>query len=486
MTEETVPFVTQEHDRAAASPPDPFPGEFRVLRYLGGGAFGEVWLAEDMGLGRPVALKFLRLSGNAAKQVQALAILRNDARLLAALRHPNIVQIHAWRQPSGPAGSEPFLVLQYVPGGSLEDRVQQEGTLPWAVATRYIADVAEGLLSVHGRGIVHRDVKPGNILWDPETDEALLTDFGIGARLADQGSAGGTLRYMAPEAFDGVNTPALDVYGLAASLFFLVTGQPPFLALNMLELRREIERGLSTLDPRCAGLPAAVERLIRAGLTARAEYRPALVEFARSLRGTLNLLLADTLPQRPDTSKPGAPVNLRLIVSRQVDRSTVVPVATSHVAPETATGRVLRDFKRVPPPPERVTLHTGDRVRLEVEADQPGYVTVFNVGPSGNLNLLYPPDLTPGTPPPLLPAHQALPILDVELTPPEGQERLFALWTRVPLPLRTEELLSIAQEGKTPLPGPYRATRDMVRVQQSMQQLRAEDRHVVVLELDHR
>src|SRR5205085_11797703 len=144
--------------------------------------------------------------------------------------HRNVTQVYAWREAaarSDAASREHCLVLQYIPGGSLADRVGREGPLPWQLAARYVADVAEGLLEVHARGIVHRDVKPANILWDPEADEALLTDFGISARLADASTAAGTPFYMPPEAFAGRTGPAQDVYGLAASLFWLLTASVP-------------------------------------------------------------------------------------------------------------------------------------------------------------------------------------------------------------------------------------------------------------------
>src|SRR5438128_2289857 len=155
MSEETAPFVPAEQDTRADPPPtpDPFPGELRLLRALGHGAFGDVWLAEDLYLGRVVALKFLRCPDKTGS-AQALAILQNEARLMASVVHPNIVQVHAWRNSS--AG--PCLVLQYVAGGSLQQRAQREGPLPWPKAARYIADVADGLLAGHQRGIIHRDV----------------------------------------------------------------------------------------------------------------------------------------------------------------------------------------------------------------------------------------------------------------------------------------------------------------------------------------
>jgi hypothetical protein len=143
-------------------------------------------------------------------------------------------------------------------------------------------------------------------------------------------------------------------------------------------------------------------------------------------------------------------------------------------------------MKRVPKPPDQVRLRTGERVSVEAVADRPGYLTVFDVGPAGHLNLLYPEALSADA---LAPAeaHRPLNISDVEMTPPAGRERLFAVWSRQPLSLGLDQLHSLVEreEGESPASRPYVATRDMKRVQQSVQQLRPEDWHAVVLELDH-
>jgi hypothetical protein len=157
-------------------------------------------------------------------------------------------------------------------------------------------------------------------------------------------------------------------------------------------------------------------------------------------------------------------------------------VATTHPQRD----RLTRDMKRVPKPPDQVRLRTGERVRVEAVADRAGYLTVFNVGPAGHLNLLYPDTLSADAPAPAE-AHRPLSIPDVEMTPPAGRERLFAVWTRQPLSLRLDQLHSLVEptEGKSPASRPYVATRDMKRVQQSVQQLRPEDWHSEALELDH-
>ncbi len=128
-------------------------------------------------------------------------------------------------------------------------------------------------------------------------------------------------------------------------------------------------------------------------------------------------------------------------------------------------------------------------MRIETVADRAGYITVFNVGPTGNLSLLYPDDsaVSGMFTAPLIPANKTIQVLDVEMTPPAGPERLFAVWSRQPLPLRLDRLHSLVEPKgkKTPASRPYIATRDMKRVQQSVQQLQPGDWHAVVLELEH-
>jgi serine/threonine protein kinase len=455
--------------------PDPFPGEYRVRKFLGAGSFSRVWLADHLSFQIPVALKTLHFQVSGSARALALAALQNEARVLAPLNHPNIVRVYSLQQAAG----DHYLVLQYVDGGSLQARLENDGPLGWQLAARYIADVGEALLYVHTHGIVHRDVKLANILWDRQRDEALLTDFGLAGRLADSGQVAGTPQYMAPEAFAGCSSPAGDVYGLAASLFALVTGRVPFPARTRQDLLEQITRGLPEPEPLFAGVPERLERIIRSGLAAAPERRPDLAAFVADLRGSLNQLLADSLVIPPTLVERAAPVELRLAVARWEGGDVYVPVATTHPVPSGMT----RNLTKVPPLPARAGLRTGDRVRIEVVADRDGFVTVFNVGPTGQLNLLYP-DQGPAVAPPLV-ANRPLYVSDVALTPPAGGERLFAVWSRAPLSLPLVELARMARGDGDPVSRPYRATRNMERVQASVQQLRAEDWRAAVLELDH-
>ena len=136
---------------------------FNVLRLLGAGTFGEVWLAEDLNLDRRlVALKVLkpRSRSTAEERQRVLHPPRNEAGLLSKVKHRNVNQVFFWVQSDG----NHFLVLNHVAGGSLGGRMKRDGSFGWQDAARYIADVGEGLQAVHARGIVHRDIKPSNIL----------------------------------------------------------------------------------------------------------------------------------------------------------------------------------------------------------------------------------------------------------------------------------------------------------------------------------
>src|SRR5262245_23259010 len=128
--------------------PQPFPGEYRVRALLGEGSFCTVWLADDLRADMSVALKHVKLEAFGRQHPAALMSLRQEARALARVQHPNLIRYYTWRQ----AGDEHYLVLQYVAGGSLEGRLAQGGPLDWRPAARYVADVGEALLALHDRG----------------------------------------------------------------------------------------------------------------------------------------------------------------------------------------------------------------------------------------------------------------------------------------------------------------------------------------------
>jgi serine/threonine protein kinase len=451
-------------DAAQASLPDPFPGEFRVRDLVAEGAFGKVWLADDLHiLGRRVALKMLKPASQTG--IEVMAALRNEAHLLDSVRHPNVVRIHAVRQ----SGDHCYLVLDYVAGGSLAARLHKETCLSWQSACCYVSDVGEALLEIHARGIVHGDIKPANILWDSEKDEAVLTDFGVACRLAEPGALAGTIPYLPPEAFDGPVSAAHDVFALAATLFELVTGAVPFRARNAREHIAAVRKGLPTPDVRCGTLPPAVEQILRTGLAADPPGRASLQEFVLQLRGTLNRLLADQIGGPAAVPSKPAPVDLCLLVRRDERDRKYLPVQA-----------LPQQSAALPPVPGQVRLRTGDRIRIHARVNRPGYVTILNIGPSGNLHLLWP---EPGVSPVWVGADQPVEVPSVEVTLPPGRERLLAFWSLTPLPLN--QALRLAEGAGCDVSRPYLATRDLKRVEESVRQLRRDDWHAVVLELEH-
>ncbi|MGH2999405.1 MAG: serine/threonine-protein kinase, partial [Gaiellaceae bacterium] len=152
-------------------------GRYRLDTLLGRGGMSEVWRATDLELGRPVALKLLAPNEDNAR-------FEREARAVAALAHPNVTQLYDY----GEADDRPFMVLEYLPGGSLEELLRANGALADEDTHRIAADIAAGLAHAHARGVVHRDLKPANVLFDEE-GRAKIADFGI-ARMA---AGGGTL-----------------------------------------------------------------------------------------------------------------------------------------------------------------------------------------------------------------------------------------------------------------------------------------------------
>ena len=220
---------------AGAFPPvaragDDAPAErrFRVLRALGAGATSQVYVAEDTLLGHPVALKLLAFgaSGGGADG-QAYARFSREAEAAGRLRHPNIVALH----DADPAAG--LFVWELMSGGTLAERLQDGVPLSLAAVRRLALDLLSALGAAHEQGIVHRDVKPANVLFDA-AGNAKLSDFGV-AHLADFGQTQtgglmGTVAYMAPEQISGGRIgPAADLYALAVTLFQALTGRLPFL-----------------------------------------------------------------------------------------------------------------------------------------------------------------------------------------------------------------------------------------------------------------
>ncbi|WP_433273931.1 protein kinase domain-containing protein [Actinosynnema sp. CS-041913] len=199
-------------------------GRYRLLRRVGAGAMGVVWEALDERLGRTVALKELT-PPTGADDSESVRRAAREARIAARVRHPNAVTVHDVVEDDG----RPVIVMEYVPARTLADH----GTLPPERVRHIGAQIAAALAAAHRAGVVHRDVKPGNILL-ADDGTAKITDFGIARAAGDvtvtrTGLLAGTPAFLSPEAARGAQPgPAADVFSLGATLYAAVEGQPPF------------------------------------------------------------------------------------------------------------------------------------------------------------------------------------------------------------------------------------------------------------------
>ncbi len=209
---------------------DEFAG-YRIERRLGRGGMGILYLAIEPGLERRVALKLIAPEA-AADEVFARRFAE-ESRIAASIEHPNVVPIYA----AGEEGGVPYIAMRFVAGSDLGRRIESEGRLDPERAATLIAQVGNGLDAIHAAGLVHRDVKPANVLLsgEPGSEHAYITDFGVARNVATQsgltqtGRFVGTLDYVAPEQISGGAVDArVDVYALGCLLFKLLSGQVPF------------------------------------------------------------------------------------------------------------------------------------------------------------------------------------------------------------------------------------------------------------------
>ncbi|MDG4809703.1 serine/threonine-protein kinase [Micromonospora sp. WMMD1120] len=249
---------------------------------IGLGGMSEVWRADDEVLGRPVAIKVL--AGQFATDPQLRATIQREARAAARLTHPQVTQVYDYAEATLADGVVvPYLVMELVEGHNLGDRLR-DGPLPWPEAVRVAGQIAAALAAAHRIGVVHRDVKPGNVML---TDTgAKVLDFGIAALGGLDGQSGeplmGTPAYFAPERLrSGPPDPASDVYALGALLYRTLTGRAP-LPVQSWEDALEVHRRGTPVPPlRLPGLPADIAELTVACLAADPADRPSAAYLAR-------------------------------------------------------------------------------------------------------------------------------------------------------------------------------------------------------------
>jgi serine/threonine protein kinase len=296
-------------------------GMFEVRAVIGRGGMGTVYKAIDPSLGRTVAIKVLRpelASIGSARRRFSL-----ESRAMASITHPNVVPVYAVDEHRG----LPFMAMEYVPGGTLESRLRKEGPMDVVSIVRIAHQVAQALGAAHECGLVHRDIKPGNILIDRGIERVRVADFGLvrvsdDASMTRSGLIAGTPQFMAPEQVRGEACDGrTDLFSLGCVLYALCVGHPPFRAESpyaaMQRIVHDSERPMSELRPE---IPNWLGSLIHQLLAKRPEDR---IDSSSSLVGILESELSHL--QNPISTPTPTRDWIRIAESRASTRSTHWP-----------------------------------------------------------------------------------------------------------------------------------------------------------------
>jgi serine/threonine-protein kinase len=294
-------------------------GAYQLTGRIGRGGMGEVYRAEHLKLGREAAIKIL--PANLVGEADFLRRFEREAASAAALNHPNILAIYDYGEQDG----MPYLVMPYIRGGTLKDRLERGDVTPAQIA-RYLTQIAEALDFAHGRGIIHRDVKPANILID-EHDQAYLGDFGIAKALEGTesltrtGMGVGTPEYMAPEQAQGRADPRSDLYALGIMVYQLIIGHVPYSGNSTVEVLMQHLQQPIPLEPLRSMNPSAAQvfaPILQRALAKDPNHR---YQTGRDMMQAVNAAIAQTgfdrwasaptvvmapsRPSRPDAPSPG-------------------------------------------------------------------------------------------------------------------------------------------------------------------------------------
>lgn len=319
---------------------------YRLLEMLGRGGMGEVWRAEDTTLGREVAVKLLL---DTAAVPDARERFRQEARTAAGLNHPHLLAVHDFGEDEGHC----YLVMELVHGRSLRAELAEKGPLKVDAACRIAGEAAAGLAAAHRAGVVHRDIKPGNLLL--AEGGVKVADFGIArataaaaCALTTTGQILGTLAYLAPERARGRPAgPTADVYALGCVLYEMLCGRPPFVTDDVPAVVAHQHIDADPVPPRQlrAEVPAAVEALVLHMLAKDPAARPPAVEVAERLgvaaRTGDPVAPAGRPSSDPTTADPTRTLS-RPCRTRRVRRTAVLTgLAAAALCASTAVGYAL-------------------------------------------------------------------------------------------------------------------------------------------------
>jgi len=254
-------------------PGDSLSGRYRLEKVIGEGGMAAVWLATDLNLDRPVAIKVLPTA--LSRDTRSITRLKAEANRNLDLPHANIVRLYSFEQDPV-RGNQAFLVMQYVEGRTLHELLAEHPDgLPKKQLQKWSAQIASAIDFAHKRGVLHRDIKPSNIIIEKATGDAYLMDFGIARETRDtmtmvtgRQESSGTLPYMSPQQLVGKNHKSNDIYSFAATLYEGFCGHPPFRTGDIAYQIREIDA-----EP-IEALSKAANAALLAGLAKDSDMRP--------------------------------------------------------------------------------------------------------------------------------------------------------------------------------------------------------------------
>lgn len=342
----TRPADSQLYDAEELDAPATW-GTLRIIGKVASGSFGDVYQAEDPGLGRVVALKLMRNSASVLPQQHQSVV--DEGHCLARIRHPNVVTVYGAGCFEGRVG----LWMEYVEGPTLAERIESRGPMPIAEACDIIYALSDALQTAHRAGILHRDVKAQNVICRHD-GSVTLVDFGTGQDRSTPHSLGGvgTPVYAAPEVLQGsVATEASEVYSLGVLFYYLITGSFPFEGSTAAEIRDAHSRALAnrarTAVPETSTPPVRVlERAISISPT---ERFPDMAAFARALAGSMHEYANDSRTRRVPQE----------IASFSTQRLAVLALFGAVIATTAIAIAVLeRTIRRSEPPVQLIQLST--------------------------------------------------------------------------------------------------------------------------------
>jgi eukaryotic-like serine/threonine-protein kinase len=305
-------------------------GSYKITDKIGEGGMGAVFRGIDVMLEREVAVKMLR--PELSQQPNIVERFRSEAVTLAKLNHPNIATLYSFVRQ----GDDFFMVMEFVRGETLDDLIRRSGAMPVNKAIGLLCQALEGIDHAHRMGIVHRDVKPANMMMT-ESGTLKVMDFGIArvlgtARMTKQGNIVGTIEYMSPEQVRGQETDARsDIYSLGILLYEMLTGRVPFSSDSEFDLMKmQIDEAPQPPRVFSAQIPQAVEQAIMRALAKRPEARfQSAADFRNSLLSAGGLVAAPSIGSAAGTSPPA---------TRLGDAPTVIAPIPGAIAKETRLG----------------------------------------------------------------------------------------------------------------------------------------------------